>query len=323
MASSPRRPFLISAFCAGSLLTGFGPAGAGEGEPPGKTLEIPGLPPMALPPGARVEPSDPMGTPIVGAPDQRAGRPDDDPDDDTVLTPGERRRQAAQGYTGPGYTGQAYGGQNFGSTLIGPGGVIRPPAPPKPPEPPKKKPPTLAEKQEAIRKAMAPKPALSFVRRHTLDGLYTKLAAASDADESKGLATLIAEIWMRSGSDTANLLMQRAAQAVDKKDYPLALKLLDRIVDLKPGWAEGWNKRASVRYVTGNYDGSMEDVEHVLKLEPKHFGALEGMAAILQKTGFPKRALEIYRRALEIYPHQPDVEKVVEKLTLEVEGQGI
>ena len=67
----------------------------------------------------------------------------------------------------------------------------------------------------------------------------------------------------------------------------------------------------------------MSDVEQVLKLEPNHFAALSGMAMILQRTGFDKRALQIYRRELTIYPHQPELEKLVEKLTLEVEGQGI
>lgn len=182
---------------------------------------------------------------------------------------------------------------------------------------------TPAEKAEAIRKALAPRPPVAEVRRHTLDELYAKLAASRDADEAKGLASLIATIWMRSDSDTANLLMQRASAAIAVKDYPLALAVLDRLVDLDPGWAEAWNKRASVRYFSGDYDGSMDDIGHVLKLEPRHFGALEGMAAILERTGFEKRALDIYRRALAVYPHQEELEKVIEKLTLSVEGQGI
>lgn len=213
---------------------------------------------------------------------------------------------------------------DFGSTVIGPGGIIKPfPAPERRPESPKKKVMTPAEKAEAIRKALAPRPPLAVARRHTLDDLYGKLAASSDIDEAKGLATLIGNIWMRSGSDTANLLMQRAIKSIEDKNYRLALNLLDKIVELQPNWAEAWNKRASVRYFSGDVDGSMADVEHVLKLEPKHFGALEGMAMILQRTGFDKQALAVYRRVLAVYPHQPEVEKIVDKLRLEVEGQGI
>ena len=67
----------------------------------------------------------------------------------------------------------------------------------------------------------------------------------------------------------------------------------------------------------------MADVDRVLKLEPRHFGALDGLATILERTGFRKRALEVYRRTLAVYPHQSAVEKAVQRLKLEVEGQGI
>ena len=207
-------------------------------------------------------------------------------------------------------------------TVIGPGGIV-PPAPPRRVDAPKKPPLSPEQRAAAIRKALTPKPPLSVVRRRTLDDLYGKLAKASDEDEAKGLATLIAKIWMRSGSDTATLLMRRASEAEAKKDYPVALDLLDKIVDLEPRWAEAWNKRASVRFQAGDLDGSMADVEHVLKLEPKHFGALQGMAMILQRTGLDKQALEVYRRVLSIYPHQPNLKEEVDKLTLRIEGQGI
>ena len=205
-----------------------------------------------------------------------------------------------------------------------PGGVVKPfPQPEQARQPAPRKVITPQERAAQIRKALVPKAPLAFVRRHTLDDLYGKLAAAKDADEANGLISLIRGIWLRSGSDTADLLMRRALQSIDKKDYPVALDLLDRLVELQPNWAEAWDKRASVRFYQGNFDGSMADVEHVLKLEPNHFGALDGMATILQRTGFEKRALEVYRRSLSICPHQPEIEKIVEKLQLEVEGQGI
>ncbi|MBE7220844.1 MAG: hypothetical protein INR64_20450, partial [Caulobacteraceae bacterium] len=160
-------------------------------------------------------------------------------------------------------------------------------------------------------------------RRRTLDNLYGKLAAAGDAAEAKGLAELIGAVWMRSSSDTANLLMQRAVVSMQAKDYAVASRVLDKLVLIQPGWAEAWNKRATLRFLRGDLDGSMGDVEHVLALEPNHFGALEGMAMILQRTGLDKQALEVWRRALKVYPHQPEVEQAVDKLTQQVEGQGI
>lgn len=274
----------------------------------GDLLRIPGFPPVQLPPETGVHGRVEHALPPMSDETNRQGR--NERDFGTRLLPNGQRRP-----------GRA---SDFGSTIIGPGGVIKPlPRPANRAEAPHKKPMTQAERAEVIRKALAPRPPLALARRHTLDDLYTKLAASTDADEAKGLATLIGNIWMRSGSDTANLLMQRAVQSVERKNYTLALGLLDRIVELQPNWAEAWNKRASVRYVSGNLDGSMADVEHVLQLEPKHFGALEGMAMILQRTGFEKQALAVYRRLLAVYPHQPEVQKTVEKLSLDVEGQGI
>jgi len=67
----------------------------------------------------------------------------------------------------------------------------------------------------------------------------------------------------------------------------------------------------------------MADIDETLRREPRHFGALTGLGAILQKSDLDKRALEAYRRALEVYPEQPEVRKIVEKLKLEVEGRDI
>ena len=222
----------------------------------------------------------------------------------------------------PGGGARAYDrGQSFGGTVVGPGGVIKPP--PKRVQAPKPKPLTPEEKQAQIRKALTPPPPVAVVRRRGLDDLYAKLAASKDEDEAKQVAAVIAAVWMRSGSDTANLLMVRAETAAARKNYPLALTVLDSLVALQPSWAEAWNKRATVRYLSGDLNGAMADVDHVLKLEPNHFAALNGLAMILQQTGFEKRALQVYRRELAIYPHQPEIEKLVEDLSREVEGQGI
>ncbi len=117
--------------------------------------------------------------------------------------------------------------------------------------------------------------------------------------------------------------MQRATVSMQARQYPLALSLLDKLVAVEPDWAEAWNQRATTRFLTGDMDGAMADIERAIKLEPRHFGALVGMGMILQRAGLEKSALEIFKKALEIYPLAPDIQKLVEKLTLEVEGQGI
>jgi tetratricopeptide (TPR) repeat protein len=107
------------------------------------------------------------------------------------------------------------------------------------------------------------------------------------------------------------------------QQYPLALSLFDKLVALEPDWAEAWNQRATTRFLTGDTDGAMADIDRVIKLEPRHFGALAGMGMILQGAGLEKSALEIFKKALGIYPLEPDIQKLVEKLTLEIEGQDI
>ena len=160
-------------------------------------------------------------------------------------------------------------------------------------------------------------------RQKVLDDLFDRLAKAQDDVEAKGVSGAIERVWMHSGSDTADLLMGRALHALQRKDYALSQELLNAVVEIEPDWAEAWNKRATVRYLADDAMGSMQDIAHVLKLEPRHFGALSGMGFILQRGGFDKRALEAFRKALEISPQQVEIRRLVDKLTLSVEGQGI
>ena len=117
--------------------------------------------------------------------------------------------------------------------------------------------------------------------------------------------------------------MHRALAALNGEDYALAERVLDAIVVIDPDWAEGWDKRATERFFADDYAGAMEDISHVLAIEPRHFGALSGMGFILQKTGFDKEALQVFRKTLEIYPQQESIRKIVDDLTIEVEGRGI
>ena len=181
----------------------------------------------------------------------------------------------------------------------------------------------LPAPQAAAATADEQKPAQPAGRQKILDELFDRLGKAQDDSEAKGIAGAIDRVWMRSGSDTADLLMNRAMQAISHKNWKLSQDLLDKVVVIDPYWAEAWNKRATARFFTEDYLGSMADLAEVLKLEPRHYAALTGMGFILQRTGFDKRALQVFRRALEINPQQEDIRKTVDKLTLEVEGQPI
>jgi tetratricopeptide (TPR) repeat protein len=160
-------------------------------------------------------------------------------------------------------------------------------------------------------------------RTYSLDTLFEALKVAPDEASAKAIEDRIWALWMVSGSDTCNVLMSRAKMAADGRDYGLAIKLLNAVIELRPEYTEGWNRRATVYYLQKDYAHSLADIREVLAREPRHFGALSGLGAILQEIGDDKHALEAYRRALAIDPHLEHVGEVVKTLTEKVEGRAI
>ena len=174
--------------------------------------------------------------------------------------------------------------------------------------------PVLAAQQPPAhaREGKAPPP-----RAATLDDLYERLARTKDESEAKGIVASIQRRWMRSGSDTADLLFSRAMD-VAEQDPALSIELLDRVIALEPKWAEAWNKRATVFYMMGDVTRSMADLRETLALEPRHFGALSGLGIILQANGDRKKAYDVFKRALAVNPFLADVKRQVEHLEPEV-----
>ena len=109
-------------------------------------------------------------------------------------------------------------------------------------------------------------------RVYNLNTLFDALKVAPDAQSAKAIEERIWAVWVVSGSDTCNLLMGRARAAADEKDYDLAIKLLNAVVELKPDYIEGWNRRATIYYLKKDYAHSIADIREVLSREPRHFG---------------------------------------------------
>ena len=160
-------------------------------------------------------------------------------------------------------------------------------------------------------------------RTRNLDFLFGALKAAPDATSAKQVESRIWALWIASGSDTANLLMTRVKAAMDANDLNLAVELLDAVVKVKPDYIEAWNRRATIHYMRKEFGESMQDIRQVLIREPRHFGALSGLGMILQEFGDEKRALEVFRRAIEIHPNLQKIPDLVKTLTEKVEGRGI
>ncbi len=156
-----------------------------------------------------------------------------------------------------------------------------------------------------------------------LDFLFEALKVAPDADSAKHIEGRIWALWLASGSDTANLLMTRVKTAMDGKDQALAIKLLDSIIELRPDYVEAWNRRATLYYVQKDYVRSMADIRQVLALEPRHFGAISGLGMIMQEFGDDKRALDAFRRAVQVHPHLQRIPDLIKTLTEKVEGRDI
>jgi tetratricopeptide (TPR) repeat protein len=158
---------------------------------------------------------------------------------------------------------------------------------------------------------------------YNLNTLFDALKIAPDEASAKEIEDRIWSLWMVSGSDTCTLLMSRVKAATEDKDYDLAIKLLDAIVELKPDYVEAWNRRATIYYLKQDYAHALADIAQVLAREPRHFGALSGLGLILQDIGDDKHALEAYRKALAIDPHLENLSEAVKTLIEKVEGRDI
>lgn len=160
-------------------------------------------------------------------------------------------------------------------------------------------------------------------RSKSLDFLFGALKAAPDQASAKHVEARIWAAWAQTKSDTAALLMTRAKTAMTAKKMDIALQLLDSIVKLRPDYVEGWNQRATLFYLQNDYERSLADIRQVLAREPRHFGALAGLGMIMQEIGEEKRALEAFRKAIEVNPHLERIPGLVKTLTEKVEGRDI
>ncbi len=167
----------------------------------------------------------------------------------------------------------------------------------------------------------------TIVSRHDnakkLDELFATLKRSKSEAIASDIANNIREEWTTSGSATVDLLMQWALQAMNRGDNGAALDFLDQVVVLKPDFAEGWNRRATLHFAMNNYSKSMLDIEKTLELEPRHFGALAGMGMIFLTLNKKEQALAAYQKALEVYPLMRDVQKTVGELEEQMAGSRI
>jgi tetratricopeptide (TPR) repeat protein len=155
-----------------------------------------------------------------------------------------------------------------------------------------------------------------------LDDLFARLKSAG-IDEAGRIETEIWIEWSKSGSPALDLLLLRGRDAMELGDNVLAIEHFTAIIDQDPTFAEAWNARATAYFTAGEFGPSLADIARVLTLNPRHFGALSGLAMILEESGSPEKALAAYKAALAIHPHLAGAAEAVTRLETQKSGQEL
>ena len=148
----------------------------------------------------------------------------------------------------------------------------------------------------------ASKIALADQNDPRLNNLFKKLNETENQDEIRDLISDIWNIWYEVDDPKVIEYFEKGIQAMNLRNYPLAIRFFDNLIEEDPNFAEGWNKRATVHFMMGNFDQSMQDIIKTLELEPRHFGALDGMGLIFIHQGQFQQAIDVYDKMLEIFP---------------------
>ena len=156
-----------------------------------------------------------------------------------------------------------------------------------------------------------------------LEQLFQTLRTSQDATILGETEASIWEIWYASGREEIDGKMLEAAELVRIGKLVAAESIYSAVIDEAPGFSEGWNRRATVRFYQSNYDGSLEDIEQTLKLEPRHFGAFWGLGMILGSQRDYQRAISAFEKLLEIKPHATDARPRIELLRQELAKQSV
>ncbi|MEF3047262.1 tetratricopeptide repeat protein [Pseudotabrizicola sp. L79] len=162
----------------------------------------------------------------------------------------------------------------------------------------------------------------AFADDAKLADLFDRLKSA-DAGAAGRIEREIWTEWSKSGSPAMDLLLQRGRDAMAAGNTAEAIEHLTALVDHAPDFAEGWNTRATAYYSAGLFGPSVADIAETLNRNPRHFGALAGLGAIMEELGQTERALDVYRAALAIHPHLQGVTEAVKRLEAQVAGTDL
>jgi tetratricopeptide (TPR) repeat protein len=122
------------------------------------------------------------------------------------------------------------------------------------------------------------------------------------------------QVWSRSGDPKVDGLFAVGVEQMNHGQAQAAIDTFTEIIRLKPEFAEGWNKRATVYFFIGEYDRSLRDCDEVIKRNPTHWGALSGYGQIYLQLDKPEQALRYFQRALAANPNLQQIGQMIEQL---------
>lgn len=141
-----------------------------------------------------------------------------------------------------------------------------------------------------------------------LDELFEQLSLASNPAALRATENRIWEIWLEHTNEDVERLLTLGTEAMNRRQFPEALLIFSQIVENFPDFAEGWNKRATLFYLVGNTDASIEDIKKTLELEPRHFGALSGLGLVYLQQGKLELAEEAFLQLIAVHPNSPSAQ---------------
>jgi tetratricopeptide (TPR) repeat protein len=142
------------------------------------------------------------------------------------------------------------------------------------------------------------------------------VAALRDPDESVRATAEQALwiVWSRSGNAQVDKLFAQGLEEMNGGRFDDGIATFSRVIEMAPEFAEGWNKRATLYFLAGDYRKSLADCDEVMKRNPAHFGALAGYGQIYLRLDEPEKALDYFKRALGVNPNMGSVEAAVRLL---------
>ena len=136
-----------------------------------------------------------------------------------------------------------------------------------------------------------------------LEILFNDLSQTQSEMKAQPILLEIWSIWSVAIDTKTQEKFDAGNQLMSKRQYDESILMFSDAINLQPTFAEAWNKRATVNYIIGNYEESISDIFSTLELEPRHFGALDGLAQIYMLQNKYCKAAQVYRKILEILPY--------------------